>query len=147
VENGFITENMKITKVKDPSTANTGDVTSDIVDMAGFDGCIFVTSYGTAAADNLMHVESGDASNMSDAADLAGGEIDLGGASDEDQALDVLRPQERYLRVVAQRGTSTALGDIWAFQYKAKDGMPISNLLVGTICCKRIGPFAAEGTK
>lgn len=144
---GFLSENVKITKVSDAAGAATSDVTSTHVDMAGWDGVLFLTSYGTPAANNLMHVETGDDSGDSDMADLSGGEVDLAGTSDEDQWLDVLRPRERYVRVVAQRGTSSTLENIWAIQYRGKDGFPQDNDTTGTIVGKRIGPFAAEGTK
>lgn len=143
---GFLSENVKLTKVADAAGAGTTPVTSSVIDMAGFDGCMFFTSFGTAAANNNLKVQQGAASDCSDGADLEGSEVDLSGASDEDLWVDVLRPRERYLRAIATPGTSSTVGDIWALQYNAKDGLPISNLLSGTIYGKRVGPFAAEGT-
>lgn len=142
---GLLSENVKITKVSDAAGANTTDVTSAEVDMTGFEGVIFITSYGTAAANNLMHVEQDTVTGMGSAADLAGGEVDLSGASDEDQWIDLFRPTERFVRVVAQRGTSSTLENIWAIQYKSRS-LPLTNLTSGTIYGKRlISP--AEGTK
>ncbi len=144
--NGLLSENVKITKVSDPTSAGTGDVTSASVNMANYDGVLFLTSYGTAAADNLFHAQQSSDDGGSDTfTDIAGSEIDLSGASDEDQWLDIFRPEEQYVRVVAQRGTSSTLGDIWAVQYKGRD-VPISNLISGTIYGKQlINPVA--GTK
>lgn len=144
--NGFLSNNVKITKVSDVASANTTDVTSSSVDMAGWDGVLFLTSYGTAAADNLMHAEQSSDDGSSDTfADIAGSEVDLSGASDEDQWLDILEPTERYVRVVAQRGTSSTLENIWAIQYRGRS-LPQSNLTSGTIYGKQIYR-AAEGTK
>lgn len=141
----LLSENVKITKCADAAGAATTDVTGATIDMAGWDGVLFVTSYGTAAADNLIHVEQGAASTMSDAADLAGGEIDLSGASDEDQWIDLYQPRERYVRCIAVRGTSSTLENLWAIQYRGKS-RPVTNLTSGTIYGKRV-IRPAEGTK
>jgi hypothetical protein len=142
---GFLSEGCKITKVADAAGAATSDVTGSTIDMAGFDGVMFLTSFGTPAADNTMHAEQGAASNMSDAADLEGSEVDVG-ASDEDLFIDILRPRERYVRVVLTRGTSTTVGDVWAIQYRAKDGVSVDNETAGTIAGKKL-VYPAEGTK
>lgn len=142
---GLLSEGCKITKVKDAASAATTDVTSDIIDMAGFDGVIFLTSFGTAAADNTMHAEQGAAAAMGDAADLEGSEVDVA-SSDEDLFIDILRPRERYVRVVVTRATSTTVGDIWAIQYRAKDGLSVDNETAGTIAGKKL-VYPAEGTK
>lgn len=145
----LLSDNIKIRKVKDASSGATGDVTSDAVDMqadGGWDGVMFLTSYGTAAADNLFHAESSSDDAAADAyADIAGSEMNLGGSSDEDQVLDIFQPPERYVRAVAQRGTSSTLGDIWAIQYRGRE-LPFSNSLVGTICVQQCVQ-ALNGTK
>lgn len=144
----LLTDNVKITKVKDYQTAATGDVTSDAVDMqadGGWDGVAFFTSYNTAAADNLIHAECSSDNASADAyADIAGSEID-GGSSDEDQLIDIYQPPERYVRCVAARGTSSVLGDIWAIQYRGRN-LPHQNAVSGTLQVKRlVQPL--EGTK
>lgn len=144
--NGPLADKVVFTKIKDHSTANTGDVTSDSVDMQGYDGVVFCTSYGTAAADNLFHAEqSSDDGAVDTFTDITGSELDLAGASDEDQVLDIFRPEERYVRVVAQRGTSSTLESIWAIRYCLRD-VPADNDTSGTIASKiLIEPVA--GTK
>ena len=153
MNNSFLTEAVKITKVADAATAATSDVTGTGVDMQGWDGVVFLTSYGTAAADNLIHAEESSDDAATDAyTDIAGSEVDLSGASDEDQFLDIMRHGSggtaRYIRVVAQRGTSSTCGDIWALQYRGRE-VPFAaspNLTSGTIYGKRVlSPIA--GTK
>ena len=139
---GLLTENTKITKVADAATAATSDVTSASVDMQGWDGVVFLTSYGTAAADNAIHAEQ--SSDDSSFADLEGSEVDVG-ASDEDQFVDLHTPAERYVRCIGERGTSSALGDIWAIQYRGRD-LPQSNVTSGTLNGKQL-VRPAEGTK
>jgi hypothetical protein len=132
---GFLTQNCRLDKVADYAAANTTDVTSSGVDMAadgGWDGVCFFTSYVAPAANNLFHLESSSDDASADAyTDIAGSEVDLGGASDEDQYVDVINPPERYVRAVAQRGTSSALGDIWALRYRGKSA-PVTNSVLGT---------------
>lgn len=145
----LLNEEIKIVKVEDHTAAGTTDVTSDGVDLSangGWDGVLFITSVGTAAADNLMHAEqSSDDGSADTYGDLEGGEIDLSGASDEDQWLDVFRPTKKWVRVVAQRGTSSTQESIWAILYRGRQ-KKYSNLTSGTIYGKAlISP--AEGTK
>lgn len=146
---GFLTESCKLTKVADHSTAATTDVTSASVDMEGWDGVVFFTSYGTAAANNLIHIEqSSDDGSVDTFTDVAGSEVNASGASDEDQFVDILRPQERYLRCIGVRGTSSTLESIWALQYKGRK-VPFAsapNLTSGTIYGNRLTQPIA-GTK
>ena len=129
---GMFHERNLLTKVKDVSAANTGDVTSDSVDMAGYEGVIFFASYGTAATDNLPNAETSSDDGSSDAfTDLAGTEVGVG-SSDEDVWLEIHRPVERYVKVIYARGTSTTLGDIWAIRYGART-LPQDNTTTGTI--------------
>ena len=44
---------VKVTKLQDHTTAASTDVESDILDMAGYEGVLFLTSFGTAAVDTL----------------------------------------------------------------------------------------------
>lgn len=142
----FISEEAKLSKIADQTTAATSDVTSSGLDMEGWDAVLFFTSYGTPAADNLFHVEQSSDDGSADAyTDVAGSEMNLEGASDEDQALDIINPEERYLRVVAERGTSSTSGDIWALQYRG-DTLPGTSTLAGTNVIQRlVAPVA--GTK
>lgn len=142
----FISEEAKLTKLAGHSTAATTDVTSSALDMEGFDGVLFFTSYGTAAADNLFHVEQSSDDGSSDAyTDVAGSEMNLAGASDEDQVLDIINPEERYLKVIAERGTSSTLESIWALQYRADSLVAMSSVTGTQIVQRLVAPVA--GTK
>lgn len=140
-----LSNHVKITKVKDHSAAATSDVTSDGVDMAGWDGCLFLTSFGTAAAGNSLKAQQAADSGGSpdDFSDLAGTSV-VSGTSDEDVWIDIYRPRKRYLKVVATRGTSSTLESVWAIQYRGRKA-PVSNVLSGTIIGEaHVSP--AEGT-
>ena len=131
----------KFTKVKDHSAAATSAVNSDSVDMSGWDGVVFLTSFGTAATDNTANgATSSDDSTFNDLLDTETGAT----ASDEDIWLDIYKPLERYLRLEVVRGTSTTLESIWAIQYRGRK-MPVDNTTTGTIIGEaHVSP--AEGT-
>lgn len=138
-----LSSNVKLTKVKDHSTAATSAVNSDEVDMQGFEGVLFVTSFGTAAVDNTIN---GAQSSVSGGTflDLADTEV-VPGASDEDVWLDIWRPIDRFVRLEATRGTSSTLESIWAIQY-GPGKMKVSNVTTGTITGE-LHESPAEGTK
>src|SRR5574343_1734673 len=112
----YLTDNVKITKLADHSTANTTDVTSAELDMAGFDGVVFLTSFGTANSGNLVTVHGSDTAAGEAATTTTCGS----GSSDEDVIVDVVNPTFRYLKLVATRGASSTLESIWAIQYHAR---------------------------
>ena len=128
VISGYLIDNIKITKIQDHTAAGTSTVTSDEIDMAGYDGVVFVTSFGTAASGNLITMHHGAVSGTV-AASVA---LLASGTSDEDVILDVQRPIFRYLKCVATRGTSSTLESMWAIQYKAR-AEPVTNAVSGTL--------------
>lgn len=112
----YLTDNVKITKLADHTTAGTSDVTSSELDMAGFDGVVFITSVGTANSGNLVTVYGSDTSGATAATTTTCSS----GSSDEDLVVDVVNPGFRYLNVVVTRGASTTCESIWAIQYGAR---------------------------
>jgi hypothetical protein len=126
---GFLSSRVKITKVEDHTAAGTTDVDSAGVDMAGYEGVLFVGSFGTAAASNTL-----EAQQSTDDASFSAllGTAVSSSTSDEDVWIDVFRPQERYVRVHAEIGTSSTLESIWAIQYGARS-VPVDNTTSGTI--------------
>ena len=124
-----LSSNCKFTKVQDHTTAGTGAVNSDSVDMSGYEGVLFITSFGTAATDNT--IEGAQSANDSNWNDLIGSQV-VPGASDEDVWLDIYKPIDRYMRCEIARGTSTTCESIWAIQYGARKGA-VDNTTTGTI--------------
>lgn len=117
-------QNNNVLKVKDASVAGTTAITSDTVDMAGYDGVCFVTATGafTATGTATIKVQQGAAANMSDAADLAGTAqsfADTDGS--KSVAVDVKSPTKRYVRLVVTRATANSVwGQIFAVQYRSR---------------------------
>lgn len=139
-----LSNGIKLTKVTDHTTAGTSAVNSGSVDMRGYEGVIFITSFGTAATDNTCNLaQSSDDGSADDFTDLTGTATGAT-ASDEDIWLDVYRPSKRYVRLEAVRATSSTLESIWAIQYGARD-LPVDNTTTGTIVGEaHVTP--AEGT-
>ena len=136
--------NVKITKIQDHTTAGTSDVTSTAVDMAGYEGALFLSSFGTAAANNTVKLQQSSDDAAADAyADLLGTSV-ASGTSDEDVWIDIYQPRERYLKFIGLRGTSTTMESMWVIQYGARS-VPVDNNTTGTIVGEvHVAP--AEGT-
>lgn len=137
-----LSSRIKITKVKDHSTAATDAIESSYVDMAGYEGVLFMTSVGTANAGNYINAKQCDTSDGT-YADLEGTKV-TSGTSDEDLWVDVYRPQERYVKCYVTRGASTTCESIWAIQYGARKA-PVDNTTSGTIAGE-LHASPAEGT-
>lgn len=135
---GYLSDNVKMTKVSDGVTAATSAVVSAPVDMQNWEGVLFFTSFGTAAAGNILKGQQSDdiSGSPDNYSDLAGSAV-TSGTSDEDVFLDVTRPGKRYVQVSVARGTSSTLGDIWALQYGPRS-QPQDNVLAGTIVGKQL---------
>jgi hypothetical protein len=133
----------KLVKIKDHSAASTADVTSDIVDTAGYEGVVFFTSFGTANATNTVKVQQNTANQTTGMADLTGTSV-ASGSSDEDVIIEIHNPQERYLQVVAARGASSTLESVWAVLYNGTPGVD-ANSVSGTQIAE-LHHAPAEGT-
>ena len=134
---------VKLVKVKDHSAASTADVTSSIIDTAGYQGVVFFTSFGTADATNSIKVQQNTANQTTGMADLEGSSV-ASGTTDEDVIIEIAQPLERYLQVVATRGASSTLESIWALLY-GKEAQISGNSVAGTqIAEVHVSP--AEGT-
>lgn len=130
---GYLTEFIKITKVADHTTAGTGDVSCSSVDMAadgGYDGVVFVTSYGTAATDNIL--KAAGSSDDSSFTEYASSAQQASGSSDEDVILDIQRPLQRYVKPVPERGTSSTCESVYAIRYRSRTRPVTSHDVTGT---------------
>ena len=120
-----ISKEVKAVRVMNAVAAGFGDtLNGSVLDMANFDGVVFIAAFGaiTATAVTSVKAQQGAASNLSDAADLAGSKIDIADSQSNKLAvLDIYRPQKRYLRMVVSRATQNAVIDgVVALQYKGK---------------------------
>lgn len=93
--------------------AGTTDLTSEVIDRAGFEGVRIIIGFGaiTAGAVTSVKVQQCDTSGGS-YADLEGSSVTV--ADDDDSqivVIDVHQSRERYLKTVIDRGTQNAVVD------------------------------------
>lgn len=121
---------VKITRVLDSQVAGTTDtLSSSILDMAGFDGVLFLLLLGDVTTNAVLtfQAQQNTANSGTGMATLAGTAAQsAAGASNQDNqvlALDVVKPTERYLRAQLVRATANAVVDgIIAIQYQGRLG-------------------------
>jgi len=134
IVSGYLSDCVKITKLADHTTAATSAVNSTGIDMTGYDGILFITSFGTAAANNTVNLAVSDTVGGS-YDDLTGTSVSSG-TSDEDVYIDytggMADSTKPFIRLEAARGTSSTLESIYAIQYKARS-LPITQSVSGTI--------------
>lgn len=91
--------------------AGTTDINGTTLDTANFEGVMIEVTMGAivSGAVTSIKVQQGDASNLSDAADLEGTAITVADDDDNETFLiDIFKPRKRYVRVVVDRGTQNA---------------------------------------
>lgn len=123
--------------------AGTSTVDGDPIDMAGYDGVVIFCTIATANAGNFLKAQQGEASNLSDAADLAGSKV-IADANGQVVGIDIVKPRERYVRGNIVRGVSTATGDLYYLRYQ-KHNQPASNNVTNLLKTIKIAS-PAEGT-
>lgn len=143
-----LSDEVKVTRVMNAVAAGTTDQESSIIDMAGYDGVLFVASFGTLTASQVtsVKVQQNSANSTSGMADLAGTSTGPLADADSNKVLmvDVFQPEEQYLRLVVDRGTANAVIDgVVAIQYKAR-ALPVTQSSTVSASEQHVRP--AEGT-
>lgn len=119
-----LSKNVKVVRVSNAVAAGTSEIDATAVDMAGYEGVMFVVAFGAivAGAATSIKGQSGAASDGSDAADLAGTNITVADTEDNTvSVLDIYQPTDRYVRPVVLRATQNATVDsIVAVLYNGK---------------------------
>jgi len=115
---------VKVVRVSAASAAGTTAITGSTVDTQGFDGVMFVTAAQTITSTGVqsIKIQHGDASDLSDAADVSGTSVTIAD-SDDDKAVvtDLSDLSKRYVRAVISRATAnSAFGEVFAFLYRAQ---------------------------
>ncbi len=99
------------------------------LDMQGWDGVLMIAQFGTIAAGAVTTIKAqqGAASNLSDAADLAGSAQSVADNDDSEvKYIDLYQPRERYVRVVVDKdGTNACAETVTYVQYRGKQ-LPVS---------------------
>lgn len=118
-----LAKNIEFTKVLGYFGAAQTTRNSDIIDMSGVDGVVFIALFDTLieAGTIKLSVDQNTANSASGMAELAGSTTHTVTAAETTGGVlvaDVYRPQERYLRASIDIGTSNAvISGIVAIQY------------------------------
>ena len=118
---GYLTEDVKVTAAA-PTVTGTTTIDTAEVDMAGWDGVLFVVRFGTPASNNNIRGQQDVVTGMAGAADLAGTLVNH--ATNAVHMLDLQRPQERFIRCRVTRGTSTTIDTMLVLQYRGRNKPP-----------------------
>lgn len=117
IENTKITQAITVTG----GAAGATDINGATLDMAGWGGVLMVVTFGaiTASAVTGIRAQQGEASDLSDAADLEGSAQTVADNADEKTFyIDIKEPKERYVRLVVDRATQNAVvADALYIQY------------------------------
>lgn len=137
-----LSKSTKLIKILDGAATNTTTLTSSTIDMAGFEGVRIFGQIATVNAGNYVKAREGAASNMSDAADLAGTKL-VPGTNGNSFDLDIYKPLKRYIDVqIVRGGATTVTGDVYALLYEARKA-PVSQ---GATIESELHVSPAEGT-
>lgn len=119
----MLTEECRMDVVKESTAAGTTTLKSASVDMhedGGWDDVLFIVSFETPAANNILSAECSSDDAVADAfAAIEDSAVDVD-TDDPGQRLDIREPPERYVRASCARGTSTVLGTIWAIRSRGR---------------------------
>jgi hypothetical protein len=119
-----LSKTVKPIRIMNAQAAGTANVNSSVIDMQGFEGAVFILSFGTitATAVSGLKLQQGDKADGSDMADIAGTALAMADTgSNKVLVSDLYKPQKRYVRLVATRGTANAVIDsAIAIQYEAR---------------------------
>lgn len=110
---------VKVSVAADAATAAASTITGSAIDMAGYDSVVFMAALGTANAGNYLYAAQGSDAAMSDEANIEGSKI-VASADNELMILEIVKPQDRYLRPYVARGASSTCSPIVAIQYNAR---------------------------
>ena len=119
----FLEDNL-ITQVVAPTagTAETTDITSSSVDMSKYEEVVFVCTLGAITSGAVTSLKVQQSADDSSFADLEGTGMTIADSDDNTTiATDLIRPTDRYVRVVIDRATQNAVvQDVVAFQCRPR---------------------------
>lgn len=130
-----------ITRVMNAVAAGTSAQNTSVLDMAGFDGVIFIALLGTVTDASVVTLTAKEntassTSSPTPTSVTGGATADITAATDSNHYLvvDVIRPSKRYVYAALTRTTQNAVIDgVIAIQYRSRT-VPVSQpaALVGS---------------
>lgn len=120
-----LSKNINVIKVSNGATAGTSEVDSSILDMAGYDGVMFIVDLATVVDASVLtlNAQQNTANSTSGMATITGASATFTASTSSNKALlvDVYRPLQRYVRAAFTRTAQNAtVNTIIAIQYKSQ---------------------------
>ncbi len=123
--NPNLLNSVRVDLVKVTQTSAGTAVTTDSVDMQGYDAVVFVGGIVTANAGN--HIKVSESSDDATFNDLAGTKV-TPSVNGQPVSIDIVKPKGRYVRAEFDRsGADTALETVYAIRYRGRRS-PVTNL-------------------
>ena len=113
---------VKVTTVA-PVATGTTTIDGAALDMAGYEGALFIVRLGSPATNNNLRVRQCDTSGGT-YADLQGTLVG-NHATDNPLVVDVFRPREQFLKYQVTRGTTSTIDIVTIVQY-GSSSRPVS---------------------
>lgn len=142
-----LSKNVKVTSALDYASGSA-DRNGATLDMLGYEGVMIIIKFATIATGAVTNIKAqqGQASNLSDAADLAGSGQSV--ADDDDNQIfmiDIFRPQERYIRLVVDKDATNATAESAVYVQYSPHKLPVSNNVTDAVTTEtHVSP--SEGT-
>ena len=148
--NGFLTDRVKISTISTTTAgaAGTSAITSSAVDMAGYDGCLFIVPMGTIVSGAATSLKVTDCTTTGGSYNDVAGTNQTIADTDDDKVfyVDIKQPALQFLKLVISRATQNAtVGGIIAIQYQ-KRSFPAAGITHGTGVSGEQWTSPADGT-
>jgi hypothetical protein len=111
-------DDVKVTTVA-PVATGTSTITGSALDMAGYDGALFIVRLGSPATNNNIRISQCDTTGGS-YAELTGTLVG-NHATDNPLVIDIYRPREQFLKYIVTRGTTTTIDIVTVIQYNSRN--------------------------
>ena len=138
---------VKITTALD-YTSGTAVRNGATLDMQGYESVMVAVHFATIAAGgtNSIKMQQDSASGMGTAADLLGTSQSVA-VTDDDEIywIDLVKPRERYVRLVMTKDTSNACAESAVYYQYGPKKLPVSNTVADAVTGE-IHVSPAEGT-
>jgi len=117
---------VKIDKVLVTQATGTSALTTDPIDMQGWEGVLFVGALATANAGNSINLAQSDASGGT-YSDLEGSKL-TPAVNGEEAQIDLFRPTKRYVRAeIVRAGATTVTETFYAIRYRGRKAPVTAN--------------------
>ena len=120
----LLNEDIKITLVSPAAADGQDDPTFTNVDMAGYDGVLFLCTVGTITGSGTVTMAIGQAATDTTVDALSGASVAAATSTESDMIIgvDIFRPLDRYVGGgIVRAVANSVLGGVIAIQYKAKN--------------------------